>query len=283
MWQLDYQSLKDFLSRMEKENKPVFYKYIETIDPFFKGKTSYGTCLQDDSLIVDLSFYCFENSWMISDALKNMMADKLNKLILIKHSFIMSSHLLVNFPLMPRWLVLILDFLKEESDFSMKLYDYCNYLLIYYGSEMPFVQYASSQNENSSDFAENAVDGYEDTIWHTQWEGRMARHPHEIQIDLKKRMKFKGFSYLPRQDGSENGTIKEYEFYVSNDGKNWGNPVSKGSFDSLARAKMEQRILFNEPVKARYFRLVALSEINGGPWASAAEIGVIPVGEDTNE
>ena len=36
----------------------------------------------------------------------------------------------------------------------------------------------------------------------------------------------KGFVYVPRQEGN-NGLIKDYEVYVSEDGKNWGQPVAR--------------------------------------------------------
>ena len=57
-------------------------------------------------------------------------------------------------------------------------------------------------------------------------------HPHFITIDLGKNEKFIGFAYLPRK-GTSAGTIQQYEFFVSDGGKNWGQPVSKGTFFPL--------------------------------------------------
>src|SRR5204863_1778519 len=74
----------------------------------------------------------------------------------------------------------------------------------------------------------NAVDGDPSTIWHTQWQDDTPPLPHEITIDLGAPARIKGFSYLPRQDDEVNGTIKEYEFYVSDDGKDFGKPIAKG-------------------------------------------------------
>jgi hypothetical protein len=84
--------------------------------------------------------------------------------------------------------------------------------------------------------------------------------------------KIKGFVYLPRQDDSENGMIKDYEFYVSEDGKDFGKPVKKGEF---AVGTNKKTVIF-EPVKCSYVKLKVLSEVNDGAWASAAEIGVVP-------
>jgi hypothetical protein len=118
----------------------------------------------------------------------------------------------------------------------------------------------------------NAVDGNPDTIWHTQWQDANPECPHEIIIELTPPSNIKGFTYLPRQDDIENGTIKDYEFYVSDDGNNFGQPVSKGTFES---GKEKKTVAFQAKT-CRFIKLKALSEINGGAWTSAAEIGVVP-------
>ena len=70
-----------------------------------------------------------------------------------------------------------------------------------------------------------------------------------------------------------NGRIHEYEFYVSMDGLFWGSPVAAGFF---ADNPLEQQIDFDR-ITARYVRLVALSEVNGKPWVSAAELTVLGI------
>ena len=72
-------------------------------------------------------------------------------------------------------------------------------------------------------------DGDPTTIWHTEWYESDPPHPHEIQIDLGGIFDIDGFRYLPRQNRS-NGRIKDYEFYVSLDGVDWGSPVATGTF-----------------------------------------------------
>ncbi len=79
------------------------------------------------------------------------------------------------------------------------------------------------------------------------------------------------FTYLPRQTGT-NGRIKNYELYVSKDRFNWGAAVKTGSFENSAAP---QTITFATPVTGRYFKLKALSEVNGNPWASVAELSVV--------
>ncbi|MCW3814344.1 discoidin domain-containing protein [Micromonospora sp. DR5-3] len=117
--------------------------------------------------------------------------------------------------------------------------------------------------------AANAIDGNVDTIWHTRYSTPRAGYPHEIQVDLGRTDAVCAFRYLPRQSGV-NGTISRFEVYLSTDGATWGSPVASGTF---APGSGEKWTPFAER-DARYVRLVALTEINGGPWASAAEIGV---------
>ena len=117
----------------------------------------------------------------------------------------------------------------------------------------------------------NAVDGDPNSFWHTQWQDASPECPHEIVIELAPAATIKGFTYLPRQDESENGTIKGYEFYVSNDGQNFGQPVAKGELENSKTLKT----VTCTPVPARFIKLKALSEANDGAWTSAAEIGVV--------
>ncbi|HSY18533.1 MAG TPA: discoidin domain-containing protein [Candidatus Acidoferrales bacterium] len=123
-----------------------------------------------------------------------------------------------------------------------------------------------------------ALDGDPNTYWHTQWQGASPGLPHEITIELFPSSVIKGFTYLPRQDVSDHGTIKDYEFYVSDDGTNFGQPVKTGTFDSSKSEKVETF----EPVNCRFIKLRALSEITGQPWTSAAEIRVIQTNEEAS-
>ena len=79
-------------------------------------------------------------------------------------------------------------------------------------------------------------------------------------------------TYLPRQDGGNNGNIKAYRIQLSTDGKTWSEPVAEGEFDRGAALK---RITFQKPQRARYLRFTALSSQNGLDFASGAEFTVI--------
>lgn len=127
----------------------------------------------------------------------------------------------------------------------------------------------SEETVGENGAAINAFDGDTNTIWHTQWNGGSPTHPHELVIDLGGRYDLDGFTYTPRQSGT-NGRIANYEFYTSNDGVTWGNPVTTGTFANNASP---QSATFT-PTAGRYIKLVALSEVNGNAWSSVAELDV---------
>ncbi len=119
-------------------------------------------------------------------------------------------------------------------------------------------------NEPSS-----VLDGDPTTFWHTKWSRGTTKHPHEIVLDFGKKLTISALRYLPRQ-GTPNGRIKDYEIYVSDDAKNWAEPVCKGRFKNSSNWQTAD---FGKKVTARYLKLKALSEIRGNPWTSIAELG----------
>jgi beta-galactosidase len=136
----------------------------------------------------------------------------------------------------------------------------------------------ASSYEPGEGYPGNALDGNPATFWHSAWSGGeaggAAKHPHEIVLDLGGAGRaLRGFEYLPRQ-GQSNGRIARYALYVSDrpDADGNGTPVAEGTFPNSAE---RQRVLFPAPAAGRYVRLVALSEVSGGPWASAAELTLL--------
>jgi hypothetical protein len=122
----------------------------------------------------------------------------------------------------------------------------------------------------------DATDGQPQTYWHTNWTTVSTPFPHKITVNMGKKHQLTGFRYLPRPSGNDHGTIKDYEFYVSNDGVNWGPPIAKGTFDygTPSDTTKQQEVRFCGAT-AQYFRLVGVSEINANPWASCAELNVL--------
>jgi hypothetical protein len=131
--------------------------------------------------------------------------------------------------------------------------------------------YVDSEEINYPGLAIMSFDNDPETIWHTRWSTGSDPYPHEIHIDMGATYRIFSFTYLTRQDGV-NGRIKDYELYVSEDQFNWGEAVSIGSWENTSSP---QSIDFPDGIIGRYFRLLALSEVNGNAWASAAEFTMV--------
>ena len=132
---------------------------------------------------------------------------------------------------------------------------------------------SSSENRGNGKVAAHAIDGKPHTIWHTQFQPEPRKHPHEIVVDLGKTRNISGFRYLARQDGGWNGAFAKTEFSISDDADSFDTePLLQTVFNRLQKAQSAD---LKNPVKGRYVRIRVLSEINGQPWASAAEIGFI--------
>ncbi|MBR4515973.1 MAG: discoidin domain-containing protein [Bacteroidaceae bacterium] len=134
------------------------------------------------------------------------------------------------------------------------------------------VVYVSSEEGPGREYGKNLVDGDPSTIWHTMYSITVPKYPHWVDFDCGEEKLIKGFSYLPRQDGSPNGNIKGYKVQLSMDGKTWTAPVSEGDFENSSK---EKKVLFSKPQKARYLRFTALSSQNGADFASGAEFNVL--------
>ena len=136
----------------------------------------------------------------------------------------------------------------------------------------------SQQTEVEKAVAVNAIDGDNETYWHTEWNGDTDQLPHWIVIDLGETKTITGLNYLSRQNppnhtisGLDNGRIANYEIYVSDDPNNWGTAVDSGTWTNAEGMKTA-----NFTAKSgRYYKLVALSEVHGQKFTNAAEISVI--------
>ena len=133
------------------------------------------------------------------------------------------------------------------------------------------VTFCSSEDTEYECQATNLLDGKPETIWHSMWSVTVAKHPHWIDFDILKPKTVRGITYLPRQDDSLTGDIKDFTISVSQDGKNW-TEVLRSAFP---KDKKEQRILLTKPVTARYVRLTALTAHDGTDYASGSELRIL--------
>ncbi len=129
---------------------------------------------------------------------------------------------------------------------------------------------ASSFQPNEGEPA-NAIDGNPDTFWHSRWSPDVAKHPQELVVDLGSMTRIAAVLYTDRVNQS-NGRVRDYEIYLSEDSKTWGEPAAKGRF---GRPAGEHTIKLPSPVAARFLRFVALSEVNNQPYASVAELAIV--------
>jgi alpha-L-fucosidase len=132
----------------------------------------------------------------------------------------------------------------------------------------------SEETAGGNNAAALAIDGDSSTYWHTQWSADF-KLPHHITVDMGQVHRIAGFVYLPRQDGMLNGTVENYRFETSEDGRTWTVNVDRGTFSNVRNNPDLQEVRF-APAKARYFRFTALDEVWRNGWTSAAELSVIP-------
>lgn len=129
----------------------------------------------------------------------------------------------------------------------------------------------SSESKGNGKVAKNIIDGDPRTHWHSDFGGTVAKHPHEVVIDLGAKHTIRGFRYLARQDDGWNGAIAKCEIFVSDSKDQFGKVVAAPTF---VKQKPEQEVAC-DPVEGRYVKIRILSEVNGTFWASIAEFGVI--------
>jgi beta-galactosidase len=131
------------------------------------------------------------------------------------------------------------------------------------------VNYVSSELPGEGP-ASNVLDGNPDTYWHTMKGVTMASFPHDIRINLGGERHLRGLLY--RGAPSPQGRVKDYEVYVSQDGKNWGEPVARGT---MANTADKQEALFFTSASGKFIRFVALSSHDGGDSAAVAELNIL--------
>ena len=125
-------------------------------------------------------------------------------------------------------------------------------------------------SEQAGNECGNAIDGDGNTFWHTSYTtSGEPQPPHSITIDLGSTYNVNGLAALPRQDGSANGYIARHDVSVSPDGSNWES-VASGTW----HGDITEKYANFEAKQARYLRLTALSEFNGNPWTSIADVKI---------
>ncbi|MEG2507583.1 MAG: glycoside hydrolase family 31 protein, partial [Longicatena sp.] len=132
----------------------------------------------------------------------------------------------------------------------------------------------SATSESDGNVVGFAIDGKEDTIWHSGYQAN-DKLPQVTVFDLGADTSLEQIDYLPRQ-GSHNGHITKYQIDVSMDNATF-TPVLIGAFKhdgtSLLKPGEYKKIKF-APVQARYVRMTALETLGDtkNKFASTAEL-----------
>ena len=115
------------------------------------------------------------------------------------------------------------------------------------------------------------IDDNAESIWRSAADKGL---PQEIIIDLGENLMVSGFTYLPTQQRYIDGTVSEYQFFVSANGNNWGKPASEGEFSNIKNNPILQTKTF-VTAKGRYIKFTGNMEIEGKNFMSVAEVGII--------
>lgn len=118
----------------------------------------------------------------------------------------------------------------------------------------------------------HAIDGNNNTFWHTRWQNFDATFPHFIAIDMGEEHDIEGISFTTRFD-SPNNKPKDYELFLSNDGEEWGMVQSGGElvYDNPDGSGAMTSFSFGA-VTARYFKLEFSSAYGNGNHSVISEI-----------
>lgn len=122
----------------------------------------------------------------------------------------------------------------------------------------------------SDDKANLIFDGEQTTAWHQPGEKKL---PVDLIIDLGKTERLRGFRYFPDQALWGPGIISNYEFYVSDNSKDW-RLMSKGEFANIKNNPSWQTKTFSV-VQARYIKLRAVKNTEDNASIGYAELDVM--------
>lgn len=118
---------------------------------------------------------------------------------------------------------------------------------------------------------DKAFDGNLTTYYHVPW-GNTEPRSHDLIIDLNDTYTVNELFYTANANTSPpwEGRIETYELYISEDGADWGAPITAGT---LFRTGIRQYVLFPE-VSGRYFKFAAVNSFDDDVRTSVAEINL---------
>lgn len=127
---------------------------------------------------------------------------------------------------------------------------------------------ASADSQETGEAATRAADGQAATFWQTQWRTAQPGYQHWLLLDLGTPRAIRCLHYLPRQDATLQGRIKDYRIEIGMTPAGIGT-VRTGTF---APNDLTRKRVCWAPQVAQYVGLYGLSSWDGQPFAAAAEV-----------
>jgi alpha-L-fucosidase len=125
--------------------------------------------------------------------------------------------------------------------------------------------------------AKCAIDGNADSLWHSHPEPMSKKSPlpppQSFTVDCGAAIDMNGFRYTPRPSNCSVGVVDKCEFWVSTDGRDW-TKAGEGSFPDVMESRKTREVKFARPVKARYFRFVAVHALPENDRLAVADVDV---------
>lgn len=137
----------------------------------------------------------------------------------------------------------------------------------------------SVSTENTTGQSANVLDGDESTIWHSRWSSGTDPFPHDITIEIDSAYNVNGLEYLPRQDGSSNGRIGEYEIYISTVAGELGTMIDSGTWANNSSVKYG----FFTATPGTFVTLRAKTDASGNGHTCMAELNLLGQPADMTE
>ena len=107
-----------------------------------------------------------------------------------------------------------------------------------------------------------------ETVWRSQDMQPMI-------VDLTKTTEIKGFSYIPADRVTGEGTITKYRIYTSCDGNTWEQDGGDKEFENIRNNPTAQNIRFSSPKETRFVKIEPLETTDNSGTYTIAEFGVI--------
>ncbi|WP_193709768.1 alpha-L-fucosidase [Salegentibacter sp. BLCTC] len=121
--------------------------------------------------------------------------------------------------------------------------------------------------DSEKNIPENAIDADVKTYWNSG-----SGEP-ELTIDLKENKTIRGFIYTPPLNFKK-GLIEKGVIKISKNGTSW-KTVRTFDLGNLINDPKARKVLFDEPVKARYVKIVSIRGAGGSSSATIAEIDIL--------